>query len=967
MAKYIDLPNLKENLTNFLNKKINPIYAKKTEIPSNVSELNNDKSYQTAEEVGQAVTDGVARIVAGAPEDFDTLKEMSDWISSHETSAAAMNSAISDNSVAIANHTSNSDIHVTKEEKTKWNKLDSDLKDGTIIVAEATKATQDAQGNVIDSTYAKKTEMPQGTVVDDALSSTSTNPVQNKVVKAEFDQVNSNLDGLGYGENGAKNIFKDYDEMGFYSRSSENYNGYPIIYSNKAWDGAYQSDLVIKNGVTYTISAYVKGSGNVFCFGSKSISIGASKALTDNFKRVSFTYKPTEDISKIRLENSTTGGLYIACFQIEEGDTATPYKPYIPSVKMLADEVSAQNESLDDYGLNNLYDGLTRNGYYSGAGAFTSNNGAIANVNPYKCNAGDIITIKTDITRTDSRIVFLNSSGGAVSYVDNDFDKVSVPANATSFVFNFSPTNFNHIGIYINNAIDELKNDLSDLKISDVPCGKNLYAGTDLTGTRYVDIPVKDLGIDKNKKYTFSFVITSSDTDVNTSGVFINSTYEGDSTKQLERNKRVYATFLGSKIEYCSVYAGRDWATSTNDTITVSNIQIEEGTQATDYEPYIPSVKMLAEENKKQSTEMLDIKMLGWSVPKECLIQNSVSGNVFTQKVGRVDLGSLNWTYDSSNGQFYSDIYSTLPSANEWNKNVYSLKYTISSLTIGLSDKSVGIYGGRIYIKDSSYTDASAFKQAMQGQYLYYELATPTTKTIDDNEIITKLNSDLSNLKYGTTPVAKAVADEDGNNIKSTYATKAKAFIDYSHKSVDLDTLTTAPSLISIGYDVTNKPSKFYGGYMFVVNAGYSASIALYQILFDVLYNKTYQRKYYHGSWTAWSYVTTPQDIETITLTTTSGTATLYKLGKMRHLVLNNATFSSTNVIASTDASVGTLYIRAEILISGSGGDELEGAAASFEDICISGSSMWNATRTATGTSPIAVQGATGSATWIVQ
>lgn len=417
MAKYIDLPNLKENLTNFLNKKINPIYAKKTEIPSNVSELNNDKSYQTAEEVGQAVTDGVARIVAGAPEDFDTLKEMSDWISSHETSAAAMNSAISDNSVAIANHTSNSDIHVTKEEKTKWNKLDSDLKDGTIIVAEATKATQDAQGNVIDSTYAKKTEVPQGTVVDDALSSTSINPVQNKVVKAEFDQV----------------------------------------------------------------------------------------------------------------------------------------------------------------------------------------------------------------------------------------------------------------------------------------------------------------------------------------------------------------------------------------------------------------------------------------------------------------------------------------------------------------------------------------------------------------------NSDLSNLKDGTTPVAKAVADEDGNNIKNTYATKAKAFIDYSHKSVDLDTLTTAPSLISIGYDVTNKPSKFYGGYMFVVNAGYSASIALYQILFDVLYNKTYQRKYYHGSWTAWSYVTTPQDIETITLTTTSGTATLYKLGKMRHLVLNNATFSSTNVIASTDASVGTLYIRAEILISGSGGDELEGAAASFEDICISGSSMWNATRTATGTSPIAVQGATGSATWIVQ
>lgn len=197
MAKYVDLSNLKENLTNFLNKKIDPTYAKKTEIPSDVSELNNDKNYQTAEEVDKAVTDGVAKIVAGAPEDFDTLKEMSDWISSHETSAAAMNSAISDNSVAIANHTANSDIHVTKEEKTKWNKLESNLSDGTITVANATKATQDAQGNVIDTTYAKKTEIPQETVVDAELSATSENPVQNKVVKAEFDKIDDSLSSLG--------------------------------------------------------------------------------------------------------------------------------------------------------------------------------------------------------------------------------------------------------------------------------------------------------------------------------------------------------------------------------------------------------------------------------------------------------------------------------------------------------------------------------------------------------------------------------------------------------------------------------------------------------------------------------------------------------------------------------------------------------------------------------------------------
>lgn len=51
--------------------------------------------------VKKAVSDGIAKVVAGAPEDFDTLKEMSDWISTHETSASAMNSAIKDNKSAI--------------------------------------------------------------------------------------------------------------------------------------------------------------------------------------------------------------------------------------------------------------------------------------------------------------------------------------------------------------------------------------------------------------------------------------------------------------------------------------------------------------------------------------------------------------------------------------------------------------------------------------------------------------------------------------------------------------------------------------------------------------------------------------------------------------------------------------------------------------------------------------------------
>ena len=64
----------------------------------------------------------------------------------------------------------------------------SDLKDGTTPAA---KAVTDEDGNNIKSTYAKKTEVPSGSIVDSELSATSENAIQNKVVKTEFDNLDS--------------------------------------------------------------------------------------------------------------------------------------------------------------------------------------------------------------------------------------------------------------------------------------------------------------------------------------------------------------------------------------------------------------------------------------------------------------------------------------------------------------------------------------------------------------------------------------------------------------------------------------------------------------------------------------------------------------------------------------------------------------------------------------------------------
>lgn len=52
--------------------------------------------------VSKQVSDAVAAIVADAPEAYDTLKEISDWISSHFEDASAMNSQINTNKTDIA-------------------------------------------------------------------------------------------------------------------------------------------------------------------------------------------------------------------------------------------------------------------------------------------------------------------------------------------------------------------------------------------------------------------------------------------------------------------------------------------------------------------------------------------------------------------------------------------------------------------------------------------------------------------------------------------------------------------------------------------------------------------------------------------------------------------------------------------------------------------------------------------------
>lgn len=266
---------------------------------------------------------------------------------------------------------------------------------GSTVTAEATLTEGTEIGKItIDGTetilYAPTAS---AITVDSELSSTSENPVQNKVVKAEFDEVNSDLSDLKVSDvAGGKNLFKNYDTYNSYEVIAETYNGNSVIYSANNWYGAYQSNLVLKKGKTYAISAYVKGSGNYYILCNRvngdNVNIHGAEKLNDEWIKITTVYTPPFDVNKVRIENNTTGGLYISCFQIEESTQATDYEPYIPSVKMLVEENAQQNDSLSVLGkcknlLNPTLQTTTQNGVTctnNGNGTYTLNGTTTAKV-----------------------------------------------------------------------------------------------------------------------------------------------------------------------------------------------------------------------------------------------------------------------------------------------------------------------------------------------------------------------------------------------------------------------------------------------------------------------------------------------------------------------------------------------------------------------------------------------------------
>lgn len=123
----------------------------------------------------------------------------------------------------------------------------------------------------------------------------------------------------------------------------------------------------------------------------------------------------------------------------------------------------------------------------------------------------------------------------------------------------------------------------------------------------------------------------------------------------------------------------------------------------------------------------------------------------YVRCVGSVDLGTLEWSYRPEQQRFYaiadsitgkfSESFGIVP-------NIIVAKYDavcfndITTKTDNMKVSAVKTTNDYITIRNTAYTDAAAFKQAMQGVMLYYELATPIVtdiSTLIDDDFLRNL------------------------------------------------------------------------------------------------------------------------------------------------------------------------------------------------------------------------------------
>lgn len=157
----------------------------------------------------------------------------------------------------------------------------------------------------------------------------------------------------------------------------------------------------------------------------------------------------------------------------------------------------------------------------------------------------------------------------------------------------------------------------------------------------------------------------------------------------------------------------------------VYDVQLENGDTATGYSPFHQTGYPIPEAIKS-------LPGYGWSAGTA---RNYVDyeNKKYYQCVGSVDLGTKNWLMykDGDYTPFFYLNAGGISDIRGGTSNFLCPKYQYAK--IGVTDNATGLYvleNTMVRVRDTAYTDATAFKQAMSGVMLYYELAAPIVTDI---------------------------------------------------------------------------------------------------------------------------------------------------------------------------------------------------------------------------------------------
>ena len=256
-------------------------------------------------------------------------------------------------------------------------------------------------------------------------------------------------------------------------------------------------------------------------------------------------------------------------------------------------------------------------------------------------------------------------------------------------------------------------------KVSNGEYKSNTYIGiypnyvlwTPVDGTKQITISgyVK-CPVDKNYRFAVLYEDgTEASSYISSTGDYLYNSYTSDTSKKI---KYVYLHYTYNSNE-----------------VYIKDVQIEEGSTATTYEPYI--------ENK---IDLLSTQTLNGINGVNDYIEVIDKGNGLydlkkTQNIASVNMGSLGFDADGNN--FVTGAISPYikPPVNDTSVGNYICqKYVNCALNKSFVDGDFGVNSsGYIYFRNSAYTTAAAFQTAVTGTMLYYQLKTPVTTTIATN------------------------------------------------------------------------------------------------------------------------------------------------------------------------------------------------------------------------------------------